>query len=124
MRGARRKATSYPDRPRRRVERRRLKERAQPGSRWPPQLPQAQRRNHAILAPERHRVGDGGNRGHLQKAGQCLFARTHQVAPFQQRLRQLHRNRRAAEEFFRIAAGGLVRIENRQRPRHRLARLQ
>ena len=73
---------------------------------------------------QRNGVGDGGDGGHLQKTGQSLFAGAGRVAPLQQRLRQLHRNGRAAEKFFRISAGGLVGIENGQRVGHGIAGLQ
>ena len=122
MRGARRKATSKP------ViclgggiERGGGEERAQAGSGGMAQFAQAQSGDDAILALQRHGVGDGGDGRHLEKAGQGFFAGAGRVAALQHGLRQLERDGRAAEEFFRIGAARLVGIEDGQRVGHGVA---
>ncbi len=116
MRGARRKATSKPvSCLAGGIERGGGKERAQAGAHGAAQLAQAQRGDDAIFAAQRNGVGDGGDGRHLQKTGQSLFAGARRVAALQQGLRQLERNGRAAERFFRVGAAGLVGIQNGQR---------
>ena len=89
-----------------------------PSAHRPAQLAQSQRGNHAILSAQRHRIRNGRNRRHLQKTGQRLLARARRIAPLQQRLRQLERDRRAAQRFLGIRTAMLIGIQNRQRARH------
>ena len=56
------------------IERGSGKERAQPGAHGAAQLAQAKSRDRAILAVEGNGVGDGGDGGHLEKAGKSFFA--------------------------------------------------
>ena len=100
------------------------KQRAQTGARGAAELAQSKCRDRAVFAAQRHGVGNGGDGCHLQKAGQSLFAGALGIAPFEQGLRELERNGRAAQRFFRVSAAGLIGIENRQRRRHRVARLR
>ena len=123
MRGARRKATSKP------VscfgggiERGGGKQRAQARAHGLAQLAQAQRGDDAILAAQRHGIGNGGDGRHLEKAGQSFLAGADGVAALQHRLRQLERDGRAAERFFRVGAAGLIGIENGERVRERRRR--
>jgi hypothetical protein len=75
MRGARRKATSKPvSCLAGGIERGGGEERAQAGADGAAQLAQAERGDGAILAAQRNGVGDGGDGGHLEKAGQSFFA--------------------------------------------------
>ena len=80
------------------------KEGAQAEARRAAQLAQTKRGDDAVFALERHGVSDGGDGGHFEKAGQCLFAGAGWVAAFQNGLRQLQSDGSAAEEFFWIFA--------------------
>ena len=113
MRGARRKATSKPvscfDGG---IECSGCEQRAQADADGTAQLAQAQSGDDAIFAAQRNGIGDGGDGRHLEKAGQDLFARADGIAALEQRLRQLERDGRAAQGFFRVAAAGLIGIED------------
>ena len=75
MRGARRKATSKPvSCLRGGIECGGGEERAEAGADGAAQLAQAERGDGAVFAVERNGVGDGGDGGHLEKAGQSFFA--------------------------------------------------
>ena len=76
------------------------------------QLAQAERGDGAIFAAERNGIGDGGDGGHLEKAGQGFFAGASRVAALEHSLGELESDGCAAERFFRIGATGLVGIEN------------
>ena len=62
-----------------------------------------------------HRIGDGGDGRHLEKAGQGFFAGAHGVAALEHGLGELERDGRAAEGLFRVGAAGLVGIQNGER---------
>ena len=81
------------------IERGRGKERAQAGAHGAAQLAQAERGDGAVFAAERNGVGDGGDGRHLEKAGQSFFARARRLAALEQRLGELERDGRAAEDF-------------------------
>jgi len=98
-----------------RIERGSGEERPQTGANGAAQLTQAESGDGAILAVERHGIGDGSNRRHLEEAGQGLFAGASGITALQQRLRELERNGRAAKRFLGIRTAGLVGIENRER---------
>ncbi len=98
-----------------RIEGRGGKQGAQTGADGVAQLPQAECCNDAVLPLQRHGVGDGGDGGHFEEAGQGFSARAGPVAALQHRLRQFHCNGGAAEEFFRVGAIRLVGVENGQR---------
>ena len=105
MRGARRKATSKPviclagG-----VERGGGEERAETGADGAAQLAQAERGDGAIFAAEGNGVGDGGDGRHFEKAGQSFFAAASGIAALEQRLGELERDGRAAEDLFWIGA--------------------
>jgi hypothetical protein len=67
---------------------------------------------------ERHGVSDGGDGGHLEKAGEGFFAGAGRIAAFEDGLGQLEGDGRSAERFFRIRAAGLVGVEDGQRMGH------
>ena len=120
MRGARRKATSKPVMCLAGgVEGGGGEERAQAGAGGAAQFAQAEGGDDAIFAVERNGVGDGGDGGHLEKAGQGFFAGARGVAALEQGLGELERDGRAAEGFFRVGAAGLVGIEDGERVRER-----
>ncbi len=57
------------------IERGGGEERAEAGADGAAQLAQAERGDGAVFAVKRNGVGDGGDGGHLEKAGQGFFAR-------------------------------------------------
>ena len=68
----------------------------------------------AILAHQRHRIGNGRNRHHLEKRRQQSLA----SALHQQRLRDLERHSCAAQRLARIVAAVLIGIDHGQRFGH------
>ena len=56
----------------------------------------------------------------LRKLGSSLFARAYRIVAFQQCLRQLECDGRAAQGFFRISAAVLIGIEDRERDGNRV----
>ena len=86
------------------------------------QLTQAEGGDDAVLALERNGVGDGGDGGHFEEAGQGFFAGASGVAAFEDGLRELERDGCAAEGFLRIGAAGLVGIEDGERDGYRVVR--
>jgi hypothetical protein len=86
---------------------------AQPGAGWMAQLTQAQRGDGSIFSVKRHRIGDGGDGSHFEKAGQDFFASAGRIAALEQGLGEFESDGRTAERFFRISAAMLVGIENR-----------
>ena len=103
------------------IERGRGKERAETGAHGPAQLLQSNCRDGAIFAAQRNRVGDGGDGCHFEEAGQGFFARPLRLAAFEQRLRQLERDGRAAKDFLRIRASRLIRVEDGEGSGERVA---
>ena len=88
------------------------------------QFAQPQRSDDAILAAERNGVGDGGDGGNLEEAGQRLLAGTHRIAALQHGLRQLERDGCAAQRLLGVAAAGLVGIQDGERVRDGVAGFQ
>src|SRR5579871_3493095 len=99
------------------------KERTEPDAYRPAQFAQTESSDGAILSAQWDRIGNGGNGGHLQKAGQYLFASARGIAAFKDRLCQLECDRRTAKRLFRIGAAGLVGVENGERIRKRIVRV-
>ena len=106
------------------VERRGSEERAQTGARGASQLAQAERGDGAVFTAEGNGVGDGGDGRHLEKTGQRFFAAASRVAALKHRLRQLERDGRAAERFFRIRAAGLIGVQDGERGGNRVVQLR
>ena len=88
---------------------------AEAGAGGTAQFAQAEGGDDAVLALERNGVGDGGDGCHFEEAGQSFFAGAHGVAAFEDGLRELEGDGCAAEGFLRIAAAGLVGIEDGER---------
>ena len=73
--------------------------------------------NHAILADQRHRIGDRRNRSHFQKRRQQTAARISLVSGFEQSLRNLECDARSAKRLAWILTIRLIGIEYGQRVR-------
>ena len=97
------------------IERGHLKERAQARADGTAQLANPERGDGAVLAAQWNGIGDGGDGSHFEKAGQRLFAGARGIAGLKERLRQFERDSCAAEGLFRIAAAGLIGIQDGQR---------
>ena len=85
---------------------------AESGANGGTQLAEAEGGDDPVLAFERYGVGDGGDGGHFEKAGEDFVAQADRIMAGENGLRKLERNGCAAERFFRIGAVGLVGIED------------
>ena len=94
------------------VELRYVEERTQAGIHGTAQAVDAEARDDAVLAQQRHGIGDGGDHQHLEEGRQQLLAGALRVYCFEQRLGQLECHARAAEVLAGIGAVGLVGIED------------
>ena len=97
------------------VERGGGKERAQAGAGGLAEFAQAQGSNDPVFTAQRHGIGNGGDGGHLEEAGQGFFAGARGVAALENSLSELEGDGCAAKGFFRVGAAGLVGIEDGER---------
>jgi len=87
-------------------------ERAEAGAGGGTQLTQAKGGDGAIFSAEGDGIGDGGDGGHFEKAGESLFAGAGQVAALEDGLGEFESDGRAAEGFLWVRAVGLIGIED------------
>ena len=118
MRGAMRKPTSPEVGGRLRGNLRHFQQRLEAGIHRPAQRIQAQRREDAILAGQRHGVGDGRNRHDLHERHQQFVLIVRVEAALHQSLRQFESHARAAELLVGIFASRLIGIDDGQRLGH------